>query len=389
MKIIVLIIIAAGSVYWLAQLYALIRTITRIGFLEDVSENDLSTNPKVSIIIPVRNEEETLEAAIRSRLKDHYPNREMILIDDRSTDRTPDIIKKISSENPCIRSITITSLPEGWLGKPHALMRGLEQATGDWLLFSDADVHTQPGTLKKAITFCEKKQVDHLTVIPELWAKNFILDMIFSGFMRLLCFAGRIWAIEDPRSSAVGGAGAFNLVRRAAYERTKGFTWLKGEIIDDIALGQMLKRSGARSAVINGRHYVGLFFYGSMAQALAPCERITFTMVGKISYLFPFILGCILCILEVSPLVALIPHHAPLFPWFGAGMLLTAWTISIAMNCWLNRRVGAALFFPVHAFIAVYGLCRAGILSYRRKGLLWRGTFYRADTLKKGSRLQW
>ncbi|HEY1418729.1 MAG TPA: glycosyltransferase family 2 protein, partial [Myxococcaceae bacterium] len=207
--------------------------------------------PRVSLIVPARNEERTLGPAIRSRLDDGYPALEVVLIDDRSTDGTGAVVDAIAAADARVRPLHVTSLPPGWLGKLNAMNEGLRLATGEWLLFSDADVHLAPGTLERAVRFAEANRLDHLSILPQLRPATWLVDTALAPFARTGLILGRVWLVSDPRSRVGGSVGAFGLVRRSALERTPGIEFRKLEVVDDLALGQMLKASGARSAVVN------------------------------------------------------------------------------------------------------------------------------------------
>jgi len=128
--------------------------------------------PKLSIIIPARNEAASIEAAVTSRLAQDYPDFEVCVIDDRSTDGTGAIVDRLAEGDPRVRAVHITELPEGWLGKVHALHRGVSIATGEWLLLSDADVHFAPATLRRAIAHAEARGFDFVGVFPTMWHRG-------------------------------------------------------------------------------------------------------------------------------------------------------------------------------------------------------------------------
>ena len=229
--------VAVGCLCWLGQLVLVIRVIRCVPHLSDVRADRPTPWPRVSQIVPACNEADTIEAAVRSRLTEGYPDTEVILIDDRSDDGTGEIIDRLAASDDRVRAMHIRELPDGWLGKVHALHRGTEAARGEWLLLSDADVHLMPTALRRAVNLAEQRGLDHLAVLPELWPTTFLVDALMATFVRVFCIATRMWAIEDPRSRAALGIGAFNLVRRTAFERTGGFEWLRLEVVDDLGVG--------------------------------------------------------------------------------------------------------------------------------------------------------
>jgi cellulose synthase/poly-beta-1,6-N-acetylglucosamine synthase-like glycosyltransferase len=243
-SIVASIYVGAGAVWWLAMLAAFLRTRRSVPFVRDFDDPALAEWPRVSMVIPARNEEETIEPAVRSRLRDAYPNLEVLLIDDRSTDGTGAAIDRLAAEDSRVVPVHVTELPADWLGKQHAMQVGLDHASGTWILFTDADVHATPGCLRRAVARCEVRGFDLLAVIPELRGAGFVLDAVIAQFLRTVLVATRPWAIQDAGTSGGVGAGAFSLVRRSTLDRSPGLEWLKLELADDIALGQMLKASG-------------------------------------------------------------------------------------------------------------------------------------------------
>src|SRR6266496_1404042 len=273
LDLVLLILGGFGALYALASLIGMTRVLRSVPVLADTAAPAPPRWPRVSVIIPACNEAADVEEAVRSRLKDDYPELEVVLVDDRSTDGTGEIVDRLALEDGRVRAVHVVELPSEWLGKLYALDRGARIASGELLLFSDADVHVAPGALRRAVSLMEADRLDHLGVLPQLWSSGLLLDAVFSAFFRLVWLAARPWAVRDPRSSAAFGVGAFNLVRREAFERSPGFEYLKLEQADDAALGQMLKRSGARCAVANGRGDVGLHFYRSLRDMARGVEK--------------------------------------------------------------------------------------------------------------------
>jgi len=387
-KIIFLIFIILGFVYWLYQFFAVFLVIKNIKILEKLSYIESAGWPKISVLIPARNEEESIEPAVKSRLADDYPNFEIILIDDCSADRTPEIVDKLATLDPRIKPVHLKELPAGWIGKQYALHTGIKMASGDWFLFSDADVFIKPGTLKKAVYYCLQNKMDHLAVLPEFYKINFLIDISLSYFLRILCTMGRFWTVENEKSSVSVGSGSFNLVKRSAFEKTKGFEWIKMDVADDMAFGYMLKQSGARSSLVNGRNCVGVYFYRTMKGMGLGTERAGFTTLANFSFVFAVVSSFISLILELSPFIALIPFGIPHLRLFGAIFVLVALFTSVSVSVWAKHPIRAALLYPLGVFIMVFYMIRAGYLGMKRGGIYWRGRFYPTRLLKEGRRFR-
>ncbi|HXY37366.1 MAG TPA: glycosyltransferase, partial [Planctomycetaceae bacterium] len=178
--------------------------------------------PKVSIIVPARDEAAKIEAAMRSKLAVDYPDFELIAVDDRSQDATGSILDRLATEDPRLSVLHVDSLPDGWLGKSHAMHQAALRATGQYLLFTDADVFFAPDILRKAVRLCEGRGLDHVTLAPHLECGGFFEKVLHAYFFVLLCIGAQPWLVRTPLRMSYLGMGAFNLVRRAAYERCGG-----------------------------------------------------------------------------------------------------------------------------------------------------------------------
>jgi hypothetical protein len=373
----------AGAAYAAASAAGVVRAARSVPVLASAVSPTPAHWPTVSIVIPACNEKAEIESAVRSRLADDYPELELVLVDDRSTDGTGETVDRLAREDPRVRAVHVKALPPGWLGKLFALDQGFRAAQGELVLFSDADVHVAPGALRRAVAWFESERLDHLGVLPQLWSSGFLLDTTFAAFFRLVWLAARPWAVPDPKSKAAFGVGAFNLVRRCALERSPGFEYLKLEQADDAALGQMLKRSGARCAVANGRGAIGLHFYRSMRDMARGVEK------GGARWTLPALLAgtAILVSLELGPWLALCSSRpAPRTLGALGAALSVAATIGVAR--WMRHRLLPAAVSPVGVLLLAAMMVRAGVLASARGGVFWRGTFYRTEDLRGGSRFQ-
>ena len=257
---------AVGLVFWLWTVYAMIRVrcLPSVGEVESPSDHSW---PSLSVVVPACDEADKIEPAARSLLAEDYPRLEVILVDDRSTDATGEIIDRLAAEERRVRPIHITDLPADRLGKVNALDRGLRESSGEFVLFTDADVCFQGGILRKAVLLCEQRSLDHLAAFPSVWPAGLVIDSMIGIFVRhFVALISRPWAVGKAGSSAFLGIGAFNLVRRSAFEATEGFDWLRLEIADDMGLALMMKQSGATTAAATAFGSVGLHWYRSVGE---------------------------------------------------------------------------------------------------------------------------
>ena len=373
-----------AAAYWALTLSNCLRAVRGVPVLEKADPPQPLRWPKLTLVIAARNEAAEMEASLETRLREDYPDLELVVVDDRSTDETGAILDRIAARDRRVVPVHVTELPRGWLGKLHAMHQGLQRAGGEWILFTDADVHFQPGTLRKAVAYAEARGLDHVGALPTVWRSHPLMDSVTAFCLRQIFLGFRAWRVEDPDSSAAGGCGAFNLVRRSAYDRTPGFEWLKMEVGDDVALGQMIKSYGGKSTFLNGRRLLHLRFYESLRSMATNVEKGA--GIGAVKPPFMLAISVVLLALELLPFAtALLPQP----PWARAVALATcavALGVSVGMNRWLAQPGWPALLLPGGAAVTSWMMARASVLAMSRGGIQWRGTFYPLDELHRGSR---
>jgi Glycosyl transferase family 2 len=379
---------AIAFAYWIPQLYGVRRLFELPAIADMVPDGARTEWPRVSVIITACNEEETIEDAVRSRLEDDYPALELVLVDDRSTDRTGAIVDMLAEADPRISAIYIEELPDGWVGKVRAMDVGARAAGGEWLLFSDADVRVRPGTIARAVSYADAQGIDHLAVLPEFLPAGAFIDAVVSDFSRILCVFGRVWEIGDPKSSAAAGSGSFNMVRRRALEASEGLEWLRLEVADDVTMGQMLKASGARQQLAKGNGWVGVCFYPTIRDALVGSERAMFTALGGCSLVRCLAIGAGLAGLELAPLALALQRRDRWSRRLGVALVGVQLAVSIVFNKWFERSPCDAVVAPLGSLAIAVLSARAGVLGKARGGINWRGTFYPTSLLKSGRRFR-
>jgi glycosyltransferase involved in cell wall biosynthesis len=343
--------------------------------------------PKLSVIIAACNEAVTIEEATAAKLTSDYPNLELVLVDDRSSDGTSEIVDRLAREDPRVRAVHVTELPDGWLGKVNALARGYRESTGDWLLFSDADVHIESTLLRRVVALALDRDAEFVTMPPQLLSSSFVLDVIFSTFMRLLVVAGRLWKVSDPNSRASVGGGVFNLVKRSAFARSAGFEWLRMDLADDVSLGQMMKRAGARSLVLDGGDGVRLHFYRSVLDMMHGVEKNGYAVLGGLNPFRALLVAAIVLYLELAPLAALAVPSLPIRV-AGAAMLALITLAQVLIARAGRRGIASALVPGLGAALLISFMLRSAVLTHLHDGIKWRGTHYSLQELRAGRRLE-
>jgi glycosyltransferase involved in cell wall biosynthesis len=378
-----------GLAFWSTTLAVGIVGARRLRDLARIAPPAPPLWPRVSVVVPACNEIDTLSEAVRTHLHTSYPNLELILVDDRSTDGTGELIDALAKQDRRVRPLHVRRLPDGWLGKVHALHVGSSHANGQWLLFTDADVHIAAGTLEKAVALCEVEDRDLLTVIPRFLPVGPFVDAATTAMARAVFGGGQVWRAEDPAARQVAGFGAFILVRRTAFERSAGFEALRMEIADDLGIGLVVKEAGGRLAVVTALDHVSLRFYGSLSQMRSSIEKGSYGIIGRYR-IGRLLVACAASLLmELGPFVAFVPVGVPWLPMLGAAGVTLALSTSAAAAWWMGRPLLSGLLFPVGVFLNVFFSLRSGVVGWRNGGIRWRGTFYPADQLRRGQRVQW
>lgn len=374
-----------GCVAWFAQAGLLFAHLAHLKTVSQEDPPEPAEWPSVCAIVPARDEARSIGDAVRSRLDDDFPALRLVVVDDRSTDGTGRIVDEIAALDDRVVALHIDELPSGWLGKTHALARGMEHATGEWLLISDADVHLAPGALRKAVAFSEAAGIDFLALVPE-FRSVFRVDVVWTVFMRILGMMVDPAAVRDPDSTVAMGSGAFMLARRSVFDRTPGYEHLRMETADDVALGMMMKRAGARCEFANGYGLASVTIYHSLGEFFRGVEKNAGSL-ARIP-LPALVLGMLVAAyFEYSPFLALASGVAWSM-WLGLATALLATSAAIASLRINTRTFLAALFWPVGWLLVASGIVRAAWLLRIRGGVMWRDTFHSTAEILEGQRLR-
>lgn len=381
------ILVTLMAVAWSGIAAALALMNRRLLLLPDVTVDAMTQGspwPKVSVIVPARNEERAIETAVRSLLATDYPALEIVAIDDRSEDETGAILDRLAREDGRLVVAHVAALPAGWLGKTHACHLGAQRARGEWLLFTDGDVSFAPGALSRSMAFALRHRLGHLVAFPTLVAPGFGERAFQTAFAALLSLKFQTWALARPGSGGFVGVGAFNLVDAAAYRRAGGHLRLALEVVDDVKLGLVLRRSGVpQGAVDSGglvrvrwQHGLRASFIGLIKNGFAGAEwSWTRVAVGST------VLGA----LSLGPAFAAWGAPTPGLRIVAAVVLAGTMAIHGAAARRLSGGSGVeGLVFPLCALGLITVLVSSAALATWRGGISWRGTLYPLDALRAG-----
>lgn len=393
--------------YWIAGIILALAWLSRVtdAAIGMPSVADISTpewdrnpvaasgNPRVSVIVPARNEEQDIQPCLTSLLALDYDNYEVIAVNDRSTDRTGDIMERIQASHPfqkyagttphpLFRVIHHRELPAGWLGKTHAMWTAANEATGDWLLFTDGDVLFKPDSLRRALAYAEAENADHVVLFPQMIMKTPGEYMMIAFFQTMFVFGHRPWKVADPKSADHIGVGAFNLIRRRVYDAVGTHERLRMEVLDDMKLGKIVKNAGFVQRNVFGGNLISIRWARG---ALGVVDNLTKNFFAVLSFQSwrTLLSAFALAFLNLMPFLGI---------WFAQGWerlpyaiaLASLFSIYVGMS-WRSK-VPAYYFFlhPVSSTLFIYTLLRSMAHTLWNDGIVWRGTKYPLNELRKG-----
>jgi glycosyltransferase involved in cell wall biosynthesis len=338
--------------------------------------------PKISVIFAGRDEEEKLPAALATLVAIDYPNLEIIAVDDRSTDSTAQILDDFATHHPQLKVVHIRELPKGWLGKPHALQRGYEASSGELLVFTDADVKFRPDALRRVVTLFRERNLDHLALLGDVERSSFGDTVLISFFSMGFQLATNPHNVSNPNSRSYVGVGAFQMLRRAAYEGSGTHRRLAMEVVDDMKLGKIAKMSGFRSGVAVATNYISVAWHLGLSNLVLGVEKNFFAGAQfRVSVVLAQIIG--LLVMNVLPFAGLLLGHG----WiqiFAAISVLIAVGFHLGVDVVMGVSPLYCLTLPLGATIFAYMILRSTIVTLRQGGIVWRGTFYPLDELRRG-----
>lgn len=266
----------------MAWVLAFFRTLLNLALVPRLRAGAPATGPRVSVIIPARDEARTIERTVRAWLGQRYDPFEIIVVNDRSTDATEEILRRMAAENPRLVVIHGVEPPAGWLGKPWAMHEGSKRASGDLLLFVDADVIYDQDALSAAVAEVNRDGAALLTLLPYIEMRGFWENVAMPGLGFTLFTMLPTWFVNRTRVPwmAIGG-GTGNLVRRADYDRVGGHEVLKSAVVDDIGLARLVRRHRGRTIVVRADDLVRLRMYHGGGEILRGFTKNMFSAFGR------------------------------------------------------------------------------------------------------------
>ena len=336
--------------------------------------------PALSIVVAAKDEAQRIELALGSLLNLDYPEFEVIFVDDRSQDGTREIAQRLLREHPRRERLTVIAnheLPEGWLGKVHALHLGVKTARHPLVLLTDADVTYSPLALQRAVTAQQVLGADHLTLAPRFEVSGFWEPVLVAYFFVLFMARFQPSTVHRKKERFVG-VGAFNLLTRGCLERLEYLEPLKLQVVDDIHLGRMVKARCGRQFALLGQNELSVHWFSGFRGVIRGLEKNAY---AGLNYHLPTAIGA--AIFSAAPFWTTLL----LFWKAGWGWALAWYLFGVALGTLaaIGTGVGAwtGAAFPIAGLVLAYTMLRSAILAEVRQAIVWRGTRYSLRALRQ------
>ncbi|MDX1587129.1 MAG: glycosyltransferase [Balneolaceae bacterium] len=378
--------ILAGLV-WIFGFAFIVKQHYSVPRISEVNAPEPESYPSLSILVPACNEEDNVEPALRSLLEQDYPDLEILAIDDRSEDKTGEIIDRLSKKFNNLKAIHIQNLPEDWVGKTNALKEGYEASSGDWILTTDADVCYKPNALKRIMAVALHENLDHISCLPDMISNGFLHEMTYNGFVSFVAGVQNMEGVQDAESDDYFAFGAFNMFRRETFERSPGFSWLRMEIVDDMGIGKMLMDAGARQGFFFAFDQLELEWYGSLGNMIDGLEKNGIAVLAHYNYLRGFAIPVMTAVVFFGPIIGLFSAFQPV-QFISAAAMVSTIPLNIASARRLERPLSTYLFSIFGVWIMNYALLRSTFMCAKRGGVEWRGVTYPVEKLRKHQRVR-
>lgn len=363
--------------YYAMRICLFYHTVPR---LPDITIDINRSYPRISIVVPIHNEESYLEEAITRLINMDYPSFEVIAVNDRSTDQSSEILKECQARSSNLKVIEIETLPEGWLGKTHAMQQALKASTGEYVLLTDADVLFHPSLLKHAIHYTLVTQLDHLALAPYCITRSLAVRAVILFQMLSFHLFFKPWSIKNSDPTHAIGIGAFNLFKKSSLLKIGGLEGVALNPIDDIGLGRLIKASEFKQDFISSLDWLKVEWYDSVKSLYGGLEKNIFAAFEF--RLLPVILSQ-LCLLFVT--------FFPLcLAFLSKGVLqyLALLDIGIVLSMLgtvayhLPVKLMYALTYPFTALVSL-GICVGNVSkTILNGGIHWGNQFFSLKSLK-------
>ncbi len=368
---------------WIFLIKSMIDTFRLTPFL-DKFENKSTKHPKVSIILPARNEEEFLGKCLDSLEDQDYDNYEIVVIDDSSEDRTKEIILEHTEKSSKIVPVSAKTKPVGWMGKNWACMEGYRQASGELLLFTDADTTHAKNVITLAVEHLNSFELDALSVIPKMLTFDFWTKVTLPMISTFLHTRFSPLNVNNPKKKTGYFFGSFFILKKKTYEDVGMHEGVKHEIIEDGALGKKVKESGHKMKMVRGEHLVEAIWARDKTTLWNALKRLMVPLYLQSGNIAIGIFVAVVFLLFVPFPTVLVTSVFPVdtMSWKILCMTAVAASILIHIGAIIDAKMGLglrfvhALFAPLGGLVVVLGFLSGLLQAKSNSSVTWRGRSY-------------
>jgi chlorobactene glucosyltransferase len=362
-------------VFLLVLLAIAISNLFLLRSLKDFQHPDIK--PLVSILVPARNEEEVIGRCVKSLLDQDYPNFEILVLDDDSTDSTWQILEKLAASDHRLKIARGTLMPPGWLGKHCACHQLSLKAEGKFLLFTDADTIHRPSMIRHAVAAQEHEGADMISALPQQVMPSFMEKLVMPfSYWTIMCFLPLVIAYRNQNTLFSAATGQFMLFRRSAYDSIGGFTSVKHHVVDDVQLCRKIRAQGLRWRLFDGSGFYSVRQYKSFKELF---EGHTKNLFAGFNNNLPAFIMIWLWLLLVfwMPLVILMAGST-VFSTLSLPLYLSCASVAVSLAIWaiayvrFHFPIYMVLFYPFSALMMSFMAAGSMVLNYRKKAT-WKG----------------
>jgi len=374
-------ILIGVSATWIALIKSMLKTFNESPFLDKFEKKE-HVKPKVSVILPARNEEKFIEKCLNSLVEQDYDNYEIIAINDSSNDSTGDIIKKYSEKFPKVIFVDAKPKPDGWMGKNWACMEGYKMASGDLLLFTDADTTHTNSVISLSVSHLLSLELDALTVIPRMLCLDRITKITLPMISTFLHTRFSALRVNDTSKNTGYFFGSFFIMKKSTYDLVGTHESVKSELVEDGALGKKVKESNFKMRMVRGEHLIDAVWardsftlWNALKRLMIPLylqnARIAVASFFGVLFLlfmpFPILGYSVIFSSDSSLMLFVISCIASLLVYLGG--------IFDAVKG-LDLKLRYSLFAPVGSLVVVCGFMAGLIQAKSKSAVAWRGRTY-------------
>jgi chlorobactene glucosyltransferase len=364
----------------ISALVTLIRNLAYLKRLEDEAAPEPGEEPVIDVLIPARNEAETLPRCLESLRHQAYSRYSVTVLDDSSTDGTAEVVGQFEQESDRFRLISGTSLPEGWVGKPWACQQLAEQTDGEILLFVDADTHFTPDLLARVAGIMQREQPGLLSAFPFQETETIGERIVIPGLYMLFLCGMPIWHLEDlDRSEVAAANGQFICMTRKVYEQIGGHKAVHDQVVEDLPLSRIVKGAGFSLVARTASESVHCRMYRSNQEVTDGFAKNAFVTFGeRPSAAITSILGMTVTLIVPPILLARNLRRGSSLESWGPPAIATG--LGFILRWLTSRRTGFrqrdTIFVPVNAVAYVFIVLRSMWWHYAGGGYKWKGRLY-------------